>query len=206
MSNKKNKDIVTVLIILTAKGNGMLQNPMTDDTLDQLIGLTSKKPVDKDRPASEIAESRVLRDEKNRAGIKIEYLTACLAEAGRNVKIGKKQISTATSTTIFGFLDFMGATFLPFSKGTDEYSIDKRRGVLNNGGKSVAVGIVRPLFKKWEIQLKIELNTSSEDGCGIENAKKLFEIAGTRVGLGDFRPAKKGPFGMFSVTKFEVVD
>lgn len=49
----KNKDILTVLIVLTSKGNGMLQNPMTDDTLDQLIGVTSKKPVDKDRPLSD---------------------------------------------------------------------------------------------------------------------------------------------------------
>ncbi len=200
----KTTEIVRVKVTLRSKGNGMLQNPMTDQTLDELIGITAKSAIQKDRPLKDIAESRILRNEKGEAGVKIEYLTACLAEAGRSVKNGKKQISTATSTSIFAFLDFLGTTFLPFKKGTDNHVIDKRRGVLNNTGKSVAVGIVRPLFSKWEIDLEIEVNTSADFGCSVDVVKQLFTSAGTRVGLGDFRPAKKGPFGMFSVERFEI--
>lgn len=199
------KECVKINITLKSKGNGMLQNPMSDETLDELIGITAKKAIIKDRPLQEIADSRVLRDEKGKAGIKLEYLTGCLAEAGRSVKNGKKQISTAGSTQIFAFIDFLGVKFLPFTKGTDTYVIDKRRGVLNNAGKSVAVGIVRPLFENWEIKLQIEVNTNAEDGCSVENVRKLFDAAGTKVGLGDFRPAKKGPFGMFKVTGWEEV-
>jgi hypothetical protein len=199
------KETVKIRIKLKSKGNGMLQNPMTDETLDQLIGVSAKKTTVKDIPLEQIAASRVLKNAKGEAGVKIEYLTACLAEAGRSVKIGKKQISTATSTSIFGFLDFLGATFLPFAKGTDNYVVDKRRGVLSNAGKSVAVGIVRPLFPNWEIDLEVEVNITAEFGCPFETVKQLFTAAGTRVGLGDFRPAKKGPFGMFSVAVFEEI-
>ncbi len=217
---KQTNGTVKVNITLKSKGNGMLQNPMSDETLDELIGIKSKSAKNKDIPLIDIASSRVLRNDKKKPGIKIEYLTACLAEAGRHVKNGKKQISTASSTSIFGFLDFQGATFLAFepvdlkkfSETEQEFVhpkegwlVDKRRGVLNNAGKSVAVGIVRPLFKHWEIKLQVEVNTNAEDGCDLENIKKLFSAAGTRVGLGDFRPAKKGPFGMFSVAEFEVV-
>lgn len=218
---KKYNGVVRVHITLKSKGNGMLQNPMSDDTLDELIGVKSKAAKEKDIPLVDIAASRVLKNDKGKPGIKIEYLTACLAEAGRHVKNGKKQISTAGSTSIFGFLDFQGATFLPFEpvdlkKFTETerefvhpkegWLVDKRRGVLNNAGKSVAVGIVRPLFKHWELKLQVEVNTSAEDGCNIDIVKQLFSAAGTRVGLGDFRPAKKGPFGMFSVAEFEILE
>ncbi|MEI6022711.1 MAG: hypothetical protein WCQ32_02635 [bacterium] len=202
----KSKDSVRVKITLAAKGNGMLQNPMTDELLDQLIGVSAKSATQKDIPLSEIAARKVLKSEEGKPGIKIEYLTACLAEAGRSVKIGKKQISTAESTSIFGFLDFLGATFLPFKEGTEDYVVDKRRGVLKNGGKAVAVGIVRPLFKSWEIDLEIEINTTAEFGCQADIVKQLFDAAGTKVGLGDYRPAKKGPFGMFKVAKWEIFE
>lgn len=202
----KTKGVVTIDVTLKVKGNGMLQNPMTSETLDQLIGVAAKAAVDKTRSLQEIADSRVLRDEAGNAGIKVEYLTACLSEAGRGVKNGKKQISTASTTTIFAFIDFKGATFYPFTKGTDEYEVDKRRGQLQNGKAAVAVGIVRPLFKKWELKFQIDVDTNADGGCSADNVKQLFVVAGRIVGLGDFRPAKKGPFGMFEVAEWNIVD
>ena len=221
MVTKTKNNNVVVEITLRAKGNGMLQNPMSRKTLEELVGIKSKEAVQKDRPLKEIAHGRVLREngsEKGKPGIAVEYLTACLATAGRMVKIGKKQISTAETTSIFAFLDFKGVTFLPFepvdrSKFTKEdleelhpegWLIDLRRGVLNNAGKKVAVGIVRPLFKHWEIKLRLEINQSAVDGADESIVKQLFETGGTMVGLGDFRPWKKGPFGMFEIADWKV--
>jgi len=33
--------------------------------------------------------------------------------------------------------------------------------------------------------------------------KELFDIAGRIVGIGDWRPAKKGPYGKFQVTSWK---
>ena len=220
-SEKSATGSIIVEILLRAKGNGMLQNPMSDETLEELIGTKTKKAVVKDRPLKEIAHSRVLREngETGKPGIKLEYITACLVTAGRNVKIGKKQISTAETTTVFAFLDFKGATFFPFepvdkTKFTKEdleklhpegWIMDMRRGVLNGVGKKSAVGIVRPLFKHWQIKLRVEINQSAVDGADESIVKQLFESAGTMVGLGDFRPSKRGPFGMFEIADWQVV-
>jgi hypothetical protein len=43
-----------------------------------------------------------------------------------------------------------------------------------------------------------------EDEMPIETLKEIFDVAGRSVGIGDFRPAKGGPFGRFMITRFEV--
>jgi hypothetical protein len=52
------------------------------------------------------------------------------------------------------------------------------------------------------VNLEISIDTSI---MGLDVVKKIFEAAGSKIGVGDFRPAKKGPFGMFSVTGWEVL-
>lgn len=198
-----NEGKVKVHVTLKSLGNGMLMNPMTQRTLEELqTGI--RNAVDKTIPAEKIAESRVIKNEDGQIGIPIEYLLGCLVEAGRSVKNGKKQISTAGTTTIFAFLGFGAQEFLPFT----EYSpmvVDRRKGNMNNGGKSVAVCIIRPKFKTWSIDLDVVITTSTPFGAAEDVVKQLFEAAGSQVGIGDFRPAKRGPFGRFEVAKWEVV-
>lgn len=189
----------TVTVKLRGLQPGFLMNPMTDEVLDSLM-TGVRLAANKGTPPADIATKKVMRNEEGKPGIKIEYLLGCLSEAGRNVKNGKKQISTATSTTIYSFLDFGDTAFLPFSSSS-EYIVDIRRGVLKNGASSVAVPIVRPLFRQWEIEVTLLVNA---DECNMDTVKQLFESAGKMVGLGDFRPAKKGPFGRFAIESWEV--
>jgi hypothetical protein len=37
----------------------------------------------------------------------------------------------------------------------------------------------------------------------VEDAQMLLEQSGLSIGIGDFRPEKRGPFGTFRVTRFE---
>jgi hypothetical protein len=195
---------VRVHVTLESIGNGMLMNPMTQKTLEELqTGV--RGTVDKTIPAKNIAESRVIKDpEGGKIGIPIEYLLGCLVEAGRSVKNGKKQISTANTTTIFSFLDFGEQTFLPFKNHT-EMVVDRRKGNLNNAGKTTAVCIIRPKFEKWSIKLEAIITTEGDFAAKEDVVKKLFEAAGSQVGLGDFRPAKRGPFGRFKVSEWKLL-
>jgi hypothetical protein len=189
---------------ITVKLRGLssiMMNPMTDDTLDSLItGI--RKPVIKDRPMEDIASERIYRDDQGRMGIPTINLISALKSAGRAIKNGKKAISTATTTTMFSFLEFPDE-FLPFDdldeKGEIPWRVDKRRGVMKSGATQVAVGIIRPKFDKWGFTVKVKLN---EKLLREETLKALFVEAGTNAGLCDFRPSKNGPFGRFEVVDF----
>lgn len=202
-AKKTKTTLVKVKVTLTSKGNGILMNPMTEDLLDELAGVKSKAASDKNTPLPDRAALKVIRNEHGKIGLPNTYLYAALAAAGRHVKKGKDKISTATSTTLYEFLS-IDQKFAEF-KNQEEGSwiVDKRRGVLNNGGKSVAVTIIRPLFEEWETTFDITVDTDVTD---VNIVKQLFEAAGSKIGVGDFRPAKKGPFGMFSVTCWDVAE
>lgn len=58
----------------------------------------------------------------------------------------------------------------------------------------------RPCFNAWSLQFEIEYD---DDEISAETLKDLLEYAGKRVGIGDFRPEKGGPFGRFMVTEFK---
>jgi hypothetical protein len=199
------KGIINVRATITSWGPGLLMNPMTSDLLDELAGIKPRVASDKDVPLQERAERKVIRENGEgggKIGIPVTYILAALIFAGRYVKNGKKQISTATSTTIYEFLS-MEDEFFPFTNQDEQMIVDKRRGVSNNAGKTAAVAIIRPKFKNWEISMNIGIDTNI---ISPEVVKQLFAEAGRKAGICDFRPMRKGPFGMFSLTGWEVLN
>lgn len=177
-----------------------LMNPATDELLEELrTGV--RQQIDRTISAKAQAEKKLCKDDEGRIGIPAINLRSCLVNAGRHVKFeGKSKISTAESTLLDSFFlirDF----FLPFpEKAAKSWTVDKRRGVLDNG---TAVCIVRPVFKDWGFTATVEID---EAIAKEKTVRVLFDMAGARIGLGDFRPAKKGPFGRFKVANWERVD
>jgi hypothetical protein len=43
-------------------------------------------------------------------------------------------------------------------------------------------------------------------GMSAELVRNLIDDAGSKVGIGDFRPERKGPFGRFKVTSWKIVE
>lgn len=190
--------MIRVRATLSSIGNGILMNPMTEETLDGLLHGVHKQKA-KDRPAEDIARGRVITDDEGNPGIPMEYLFSCLVEAGRHVKNGKTQISTAKSSLMPAFLA-IEESFLPFTSHSD-WVTDKRRGCLPKDG--TAVCLVRPKFEDWECQVTLEIDENIADESVVRD---LLRVAGTHVGLGDFRPAKRGPFGRFKVADWVVLE
>jgi hypothetical protein len=54
----------------------------------------------------------------------------------------------------------------------------------------------RPEFEVWAVNLKIRLNSRA---MTLEQLMHLFNQAGFSVGVGEWRPEKDGPYGMFHV-------
>ena len=59
----------------------------------------------------------------------------------------------------------------------------------------------RPRFEEWSITFEIEYDDTLLKESEV---RRVVDDAGSRVGLLDFRPEKKGPFGRFIVTKWKV--
>ncbi len=188
---------------------GLLLNPATPELLE---ALRTKKPQQKKNDWTVEAEAATKLywsepDETTKVrkmGIPAQNMLACIVNAGREVKTGKKQISTATSSTVFGFMEIIG-DFLPFEglddKGCIPWQPFANKGTMHAAGKDTAVCIVRPRIKHWSMIVNVRF----DENRGIDDSTlvKLFDEGGRKVGLCDWRPQKKGRFGRFTVTKVE---
>ena len=58
----------------------------------------------------------------------------------------------------------------------------------------------RPRFDCWGLKFSIGVDDTL---MNVEDAHMLLEQSGLSIGIGDFRPEKRGPFGTFRVTRFE---
>ena len=58
----------------------------------------------------------------------------------------------------------------------------------------------RPRFDDWRLDLTLLIDCDLWSGAEV---RELVETAGQRVGLGDFRPERGGPFGRFGVGTWE---
>jgi len=85
--------------------------------------------------------------------------------------------------------------------GTKKFKVDSRPVVVPaTRGRIVRH---RPRFDKWECEFELDYeNTLLEE----KQVRKIVDDAGDRVGLLDFRPEKKGPFGRFMVTRWNNKD
>ena len=83
--------------------------------------------------------------------------------------------------------------------GVSDYTIDSRPVVIpSTKGRIVRH---RPRLDDWEITFTIEWD---ETLLTEEQVRRVVDDAGSRVGLLDFRPERKGPFGRSVVVGWEV--
>jgi hypothetical protein len=186
------------IVKVTCEGEApLLMEPMSDAVLESLR--TGKRlPINKDRSADEIAGEKIYRDESNNPCIPADNLWSCLVEAGRLVSFkGKQNISNASESLLGGLLRIK-EEFLPLQNGGPiTHRVDKRRGRLPDG---TAVCLVRPRFDHWGFSATLHINDEQIDD---KKMKELFGAAGTFKGIGGHR--KKGSFGRFVVTSWEVI-
>lgn len=186
----------------------LLMDQMSEATLDSLI-TGVRLQVAKDRPMDDVAKEKIYRDPNGRIALPAEMLFASLVGAGRNVKIGKKGISTLTTTSLPDFMSIQESHLplsnIPANVNGEEKSfwlVDKRKGMGYNGKAPTAVGIIRPKFPVWEFEVTVKFDESK---VGEDTIKSLFANAGSTQGLGSFRPNKKGMFGRFEVAEMKEV-
>lgn len=123
-------------------------------------------------------------------------LLRCLVDGGRFFKAGKKQITTKAESLLFSCLDITDAE-IPIQH-QEPWRVDTRAVRIPATGGRILTH--RPMFDDWTLSISLALETSILDE---KLLREIIDAAGKRIGLGDFRPATKGPYGKFVVTRWE---
>jgi len=145
----------------------------------------------------EQAESVAYRNKEKRLYIPASNLYRSLIEAGKFHKNGKKTVTTQKNSLVPAGVSLIGNEDLPLTP--QDYEVDSRPVVIPSTGGRIMRH--RPRWDKWSLSFSIIIN---EEIFTETFVRQLVDDAGQKIGLGDFRPDRKGLFGQFRVVHWNV--
>ena len=177
----------------------LICNKFTDAAAEASSSGTRGSGSAKDRGTPlEIAEAKLYVGLDGKPMIPQPNLLRCLVEGGRFHKVGKTQLTTAKTSHLYACVSVEG-TEIPLVH-RQPWKVDTRAvRIPSTGGRILAH---RPMFDDWALEFEVLLDTSI---LGAKVFRMVVDDAGNRIGLGDFRPATKGPYGRFVVTRWEEI-
>jgi hypothetical protein len=174
----------------------LLMNKFTD--AQQLNATSGPGTVarDKDMSPYDQASQKIYSDEDGTIVVPQPNLFRCLIDAGKYFQYqGKSKVTTQKSSIIPAAVTIPGIT-LPL-KFSDPWTVDTRPiRIPATGGRILTH---RPCFNDWSLEFTAVLDTQV---ISERLFRQIVDKAGSAIGLGDFRPDTKGPFGKFVVTRW----
>lgn len=139
-------------------------------------------------------EDKLYKDENGKTQLPSVYVKNSISEAAKKFKIqgqGKSTYSKIVASTV---------DIEPFyiELKADKYKVFRISAV--NPMTKGRMMTERPQYDKWSASFEIVLN---DDGVPVSVINEILEQAGKYVGVGDWRPEKKGMFGKFMITSFK---
>src|SRR5690606_17610249 len=122
---------------------------------------------------------------------------ACIIGVGVYHKTGRSKLTTQKSSLIPAGVQ-VEEVICPFN--TKDFEVDSRSVVIPSTGGRVMQH--RPRLDDWELSFTLDID---EEMFSEKTVRLLVSDAGRKIGLGDYRPQRKGPFGRFSLTGWEVL-
>lgn len=189
-------------ISVTIEGiSPLLMNKFTDEAMAKADGGNSLAIVGDRGTPREQAAPKVYTDSMGHPVIPGPNIFACIMQAGIYRKAGKKQITTGRSSLIPAGMNVndVECPVLDPQLGPAKWEVDTR-AIVNPSTKGRR-GCHRPRFDQWRLSFSLDVDVDMFDP---KLVRQLIDDAGSRVGLGDFRPDRKGPFGRFKVIAWDV--
>lgn len=143
----------------------------------------------------EQAEPKRYCDTKGVLYIPGPNIFSALIAAGSFHKAGKSKITTMKTSLVPAGIQVED---LVCSLDTDQWEVDSRSVVIPSTGGRIMCH--RPRVDKWSLSFTLDVDTTMFDP---KLVRAIVDDAGKKIGLGDYRPARKGPFGRFVVTKWD---
>jgi hypothetical protein len=125
-------------------------------------------------------------------------LFAAIVDAGKFHKLGKNKVTTQRSSLVPAGL-LVDELMIPL--GTKDFEVDSRRVRIPATGGCVMRHRAR--LDTWQASFTLDVDATVFSTGFV---RELLDDAGKKIGLGDYRPATRGPFGRFVVTRWEVAE
>lgn len=150
----------------------------------------------------EVAERSAYRDESGGLVLPTTMFVAAIRDAGNNHKQkgSRRSLKYVIGAAVFGPEEFAKLVDPETGKQLKQIEVDTRRVVIRATGG--AVPRTRARVNSWGAVFQLEI---AEDVLDLDTVRQLLGEAGQRQGVGDFRPGKFGPFGRFSIVKWDVM-
>jgi len=125
----------------------------------------------------------------------MQNVFAAIIEAGRFHKLGKSKVSTLKTSLVPAGLSIKEVIS---SFNTEDFEVDSRSVVIPATGGRIMKHRAR--LDEWQLSFTLIID---EDVFDERIARILVDDAGKKVGIGDFRPSKRGLFGKFVVIEWQ---
>lgn len=179
-----------IKLLISVKGTSpLLMNRFAEKSIDSKIKRRAGAIADED-----IKNKLYIYNDKTH--IPAVYFRNSIVEASKQFKIAGKGKST--------YSKLVGATVdvLPEMISLTEKYVPFKIAAVNPMTKGRMM-VTRPRFDKWSAEFEVILHDPSVPATVFHD---ILENAGKYVGIGDWRPEKKGMFGKFMITSFKEVD
>lgn len=125
-------------------------------------------------------------------------ITGCMGNAGSNHKATgtRKSLRFVVPSAVMMTADTV--TILNGDGPAKSFEVDSRPVTIP--ATKGRIMRHRPRFDDWGAKFQLEVD---DDVLPLAVVHQLLNEGGQSVGIGDFRPEKRGPFGRFRVTRFE---
>lgn len=118
-----------------------------------------------------------------------------IIDAGKFFKLGKSKMTTQQTSLVPAYMAVTGTYFPLIHK--EPWTVDTRPvRIPATGGRILEH---RPCFGDWQTSFEVEIYPGVDENL----ARNLIDAAGLRIGIGDMRPAKRGPYGRFKVIRWK---
>lgn len=180
----------------------LLHHRMTEEKLLSLLGPKAKKTkVHVEKTPRQIAEEHAYKTEDGKFYIPTTYVSGAFKGAASEYK---QTSSKKTFKAIAGgiFIPSEPYAILTSRAGATlkDFEVDLKSAVNHKAG---AVVSCRPRFDDWAAEFTVEID---DELLPPDLALQILQDAGRRCGIGSFRVAKGGPYGRFSVTRWEALN
>ncbi len=145
-----------------------------------------------DTTPKEVAEASIYKSDNNACIVPATWVLGSIIDGGSFEKIGRRKVSTARTSLIPAAVLITEEYMTLHSK--DGWTVDSRPVTIPATGGRVMRH--RPKWQDWSLEFTMQIDT---DVLNTDMIRRCIDHAGSKIGLGDFRPARRGPFGRFVV-------
>jgi hypothetical protein len=147
----------------------------------------------------EEAEAGVLRDDQGHLIVPQEGVLLGMRHVARSFRIGKERAASVLASAVFVPAELQYVPVRRDGVPLKTYdAIDIRRVVVQGQGVMRARAVVN---LPWEVMGVLQYDP---DQIAVEIVAEILSLAGTKSGLGDYRPQKGGAFGRYVLRELKV--